>query len=119
MALRDIEALWADVMEHWGEEELHLRLLASAPDLEDLAEVGRRCRGVLASSPDDATALAFPDEVVKQASALALSALPRSAPPRELPPGVRRAALALVAAVGAGAVLWILLRMAPGFGGWR
>jgi len=115
----DLEAAWSEVLRRWGEEEAHLRLLALARDLDALAEVGRRYRGVLDARPGDPVALRFRDEVVKRATAIALSSLPRTARPRALPPLLRRAALVAVALGSLAVALWAWRRIAPALWGGR
>ncbi|HTT72377.1 MAG TPA: hypothetical protein VMG32_14220 [Anaeromyxobacteraceae bacterium] len=115
----EMEVAWSEVLSRWGEEEAHLHLLDLARDLEALAEVGRRYRGVLEARPEDPMALRFRDEVVKRATAIALSSLPRAAPPRALPPLLRRAALVAVALASLAAALWAFQRIAPALKGGR
>jgi hypothetical protein len=98
---------WAGVVAGWEDEARHRDYLARFTDLEGLATAGRRYRDVLLARPADPIAARLRDEVLRRAMALGFAALPRTAPAvaARSRRAVRVAALAVVAALGAAAVL--------------
>lgn len=102
---------WAALRARWSDEEAHRAFLARFPELESLAEAGRRYREVLDRSPEDPMARRFRDEILRRATVLAMAQLPRTKPPRTVSPGARRAILAAGLAVGAAAVAWMISQL--------
>ncbi|HEX8908469.1 MAG TPA: hypothetical protein VF805_04670 [Anaeromyxobacteraceae bacterium] len=111
MDASEVEAAWAEVRARWGDEDAHRAFLERFPDLEGLAEAGRRYKGALDAAPADPVAARWRDEIVKRATAVALSRLPRTRPPRPLSPGLRRFLLLALAATAVSAAAWLLLRL--------
>jgi len=77
----DADAAWAELTGRWDDPAAHRDLLATCQDLEALAEVGRRYRGVLEARPDDPMAREMKGEILKRATVIGLSQLPRTRPP--------------------------------------
>jgi hypothetical protein len=115
----EIDTAWSELQARWDDEAAHRAFLARFPDLEALAEAGRRYRAALDARPGDPVALRWRDEVVKRATVIAMAQLPRTRPPRQLPPRLRRAIVAVAFAVAAAAAGWSLLRMSGVIGALR
>ena len=106
--LPTIDAAWAELTRRWDDPAAHRELLAACPDLEALAEVGRRYRAVLEARPTDTRAQEMKGEILKRATIIGLSQLPRTRPPalqgvvprRLLLGGVLSLAVALALALG-------------------
>ena len=109
--MNDVEAAWAEVTASWADEAAHRRFLDGLPDLDGLAEAGRRYKAVLAERPDDPVAARWREEVLRRATAVALASLPRTRPPRQLPPGLRRTLFVALAVGSLAATAWVLVRM--------
>jgi hypothetical protein len=77
----DADAAWAELTGRWDDPAAHRELLAACQDLEALAEVGRRYRGVLEARPHDPMAREMKGEILKRATVIGLSQLPRTRPP--------------------------------------
>lgn len=107
----EADAAWAEVEARWQDDEAHRAFLARHPDLESLAEAGRRYRKAMEERPGDAVALRWRDEVLKRATVIAMAQLPRTAPPRRVPSGLRRALLLAAVAATAGAAAWVVLQL--------
>jgi hypothetical protein len=116
MDASEVEAAWAEVRARWGDEDAHRAFLERFPDLEGLAEAGRLYKGALDAAPADPVAARWRDEIVKRATAVALSQLPRTRPPRQLSPGLRRFLLLALASTAVSAAVWLFLRLARGGG---
>lgn len=108
---RDEPSAWAEVLARWTEPAAHRAYLAAYPDLDGLAQAGRRYRAVLAERPDDAVAAAMRDEIVKRATVVGLTLLPRTPPPKALPGGWRRLLYWGLGLWSAGAILWIVSKL--------
>jgi hypothetical protein len=106
----DIEAAWADLRARWSDDAAHRALLDRFSDLDGLAAVGGRYREALDAQPGDPVAARWRDEVLKRATALALSQLPRTAPSHALSPRARKALLLAVLVASVGACAWVFLR---------
>ena len=102
---------WAALERRWDEAAEHQALLAACPDLEALAEVGRRYRAVLEVRPQDRMAQEMKVEILKRATVIGLSQLPRTRlPDVQAGPWPRRLILAgagLVASI----LAWVLARI--------
>jgi hypothetical protein len=105
------DAAWAAVVARWTEEEAHRDYLGRLWDLEGLAEAGRRYKAALDASPQDPVARRWRDEVIRRATAVALSQLPRTRPPRPGRQLARRALIAAAMVAVAAMVAWMLLRL--------
>ena len=105
------DAAWAELTGRWDDPAAHRDLLATCQDLEALAEVGRRYRGVLEARPDDPMAREMKGEILKRATVIGLSQLPRTRPP-VIRSGTwpRRLLLGAVLVVAVG-VSWLLGRL--------
>jgi len=117
MDTSEVEAAWAEVRACWSDEAAHSGFLDRYPDLEGLAEAGRRYKAILDAAPDDAIAARWRDEIVKRATVVALAQLPRTKPPRNVSPGLRRFLLLALAGGTVSAVVWAFLRLAHVAGG--
>lgn len=105
------EVAWADLAGRWEDRAAHRALLAACPDLESLAEAGRRYRAVLVDRPADAVALEMKQEILKRATVIGLSQLPRTRLPN-LQAGVWPRRLLLGASMVLATILsWLLARL--------
>jgi len=112
----DAEATaWAAVLAAWEDDAAHRAYLARYGDLDGLTRAGRRYREVLARRPGDPVAVRFRDEIVKRATVQGLAQLPRSAPPRQVPRWAKRAIVAVLSSVVAGAI-WKIFEIMGGGG---
>jgi hypothetical protein len=104
---------WAEVVSRWEDEDAHRAYLAARPDLDGLAQAGRRYRAALEARPGDPVAARWREEVLRRATALALAALPRTP---EAHPATRYARTAGWALLGVllGAAGYLAFRLVGG-----
>ncbi len=105
------DSAWAGLRARWGEEQAHRALLSAVNDLPGLARLGARYREALERDPDDAAARRGRDEVLRKATVLGMASLPRTAPPPRPSPWVKRALLALLAALSLSGAAWAVLSL--------
>ncbi|GEJ57653.1 hypothetical protein [Anaeromyxobacter diazotrophicus] len=117
MDTTEVDAAWAEVRARWEDEAAHRAFLDRHPDLEGLAEAGRRYKAALDAAPADPVAARWRDEIVRRATVVALSQLPRTKPPRRVSPGLRRLLMLALASGTVAAVAWAFLRLSRAAGG--